>query len=176
MGNESNPGIDKAGYEKVWANHAARLHLSEADKTLWHASRYTMRPFVYFDKILIAWTVLKGVPQIKDILHVTSLDASFQDGIWLRVQSKVHKGPEHMVTHVPRRLPGLEIFAWLPYFNELRYASAQWEDPSLPKNLRLAVCFKMRSKPDFPLVEGEDYLSELHTFREQFPQYAHTRF
>lgn len=171
----SGNGFDRAAYEKEWANAEARLKLSSDDKAFWDTCKYTVRPFVYFDKILIVWSALKGQPQIKDILAVTSVDGSFQDGLWVRMRSKVTQ-QEFVVNHTPRKLPGLDIFAWVPFFNELRYVSASWDDPMAPRNLRLSVCFKMRHKPDDMLVENEVYLSELHVFRDRFPQYANTRF
>jgi hypothetical protein len=177
MGNEVG-GIDKAdraGYEKAWANQSARRTLNDEDKNLWAVARYTVRPYVYFDKILIAWSIVKGSPQVKDVLTVTALDASFQDGVWIKVRSKVSQR-ESLLTHAPRKLEGLSIFAWVPFFNELRFASSDWSDPAATKNLRLSACFKMQQRPDDVLQEGVDYLSELHVFREKFPQYANTRF
>lgn len=177
MGSEIAGGvIDRSGYEKKWANEASRLSLSSDDKSLWSASRYTMRPFVYFDKILIAWDVVKGEPRIKNILNVIGMDASFQDGIWVKLQSKTQPGADILITHTPRRLPGLDVFAWVPYFVEVRFVSADWETPNSNKNLRLSACLKMRERPDSVLRENCDYISELHSFRAQFPKYASTRF
>lgn len=173
----SNSGLDKGTLEKEWANAEARLKLGKDDRAAWNKLTYTVRPYVYFDKILIVWTFEKDQPQVKDIFTVTSLDASFQDGLWVRAKSKV-TGYEALLTHTPRRLaPGLDVFAWLPFFNELRFQSADWNNPAAPRNLRLAVCFKMQEHPQATrLHEGVRYLSELHTFREQFPQFRDTRF
>lgn len=168
--------IDKAGYEKSWANHAIRLKQADEEKALWSRSRYTVRPYVYFDKILIAWSVVKGEPQTDDVLTVTGMDASFTDGLWINFQSKLSGHADFVITHVPRLLPGLDIFAWVPFFNELRFASEDWDDPLAPKNLRLSACFKMRSRPDESLIEGHHYLSELHVFREKFPKFRSVRF
>ncbi len=177
MGNETagSGGIDRSAYEKDWANAEARLKLGGDDRQQWGASKYTVRPFVYFDKILIVWTLLKGQPQIKDIVAVVGIDISFQDGLWVRLKSKVTNN-ECVVNHTPRRILGLDIFAWMPFFNEMRYAGADWHDPEASRNLRLSCCFKMRHKPDETLIEGSQYLSELHVFRSRWPQYADTRF
>jgi len=176
MGSEYPP-FDKAKLEKTWANYAARHNLRDAERALWNSFQYTLRPYVYYDKILIAWTVVKGEPQVKDVFTVVSIETSFQDGIWLHMRSKVNShAADHLMTHTPRMLPGLNIFGWVPFFNELRFTSARWEDPTLPKNLRLAVCFKMRNAPGKLLTENEEYISELHVFRDRFPQYASTRF
>jgi len=173
MGIESS-GIDRAGLEKEWANKEARLKLSTADRSLWDSCRYTVRPYVYFDKIFVVWTYLKGQPQVKDILAVTSMDSSFQDGVWVRMVSKVTRH-EHLMTHSPRKIGNHELFAWVPYFNEVRFVSADWENLEAPRNLRLCACFKMKGRPEEP-VEGVDYLTALHVFRSQWPQYKDTRF
>lgn len=176
MGN-NNTGLDKVQLEREWANAEARLKLSKEDRNKWAEMGYTIRPFVYFDKILVAWTVVKGEPQVKDIFTVTSLDASFQGGVWVKAKGKV-SGHEALFTHTPQRLaPGLDIFAWVPYFNEMRFASQDWNNLSLPRHMRLSMCFKMEGNPlDIRLREGAHYLSELHVFRSEFPQYANTKF
>lgn len=172
-GNETP--IDRQQFEKTWANHAARLSLGDEDKALWATTRYTIRPYAYFDKILVAWTFEKGQPKVKDILTVLDATISFQDGIWIRIKSKVSQR-EQLLTHTPRKVTGLSVFGWVPYFNELRFASSDWDNPEAPKNLRLSVCFKMQERPDSPLLENIDYITELHVFRRQFPQYHGTRF
>jgi hypothetical protein len=180
MGSAVSGGIDRPTLEKQWANHEARLKLNKDDKALWDSSRYTVRPYVYYNKVLIAWTVVKGQPQIKEIFKVIGLDVSFQDGVWLRMHAEI-AGCDVMLSHAPRRLlPNLEVLAWMPYFNEVRFASADWDDLNAKKNLRLHACFKMRSRGDEPVTglirEQHDFLSELHVFRELWPQYAVTRF
>jgi hypothetical protein len=167
----------KAALEKQWANNEARLKLSGADKTSWRSLSHTIRPFVYYDKTLIIWSLVKGQPNVKDILAVTNVDGSFNEGLWVHIKSKV-TGLTTIIDSTPRRLmPGLEVFAWMPFFNEVRYTGADWNDPAASRNLRLAVCFKMAADPHAPrLHEGLHYLSELHVFRETFPQYADTRF
>lgn len=167
--------LDKGSLEREWANHEARLHLSPEDRSVWDALKYTVRPFVYYGKIFIVWHLVKGEPQVKDILNTVGIDASFRDGLWVRLRSEVTK-EEFVITHKPRRLPGTGVFVWLPFFNEMRFVSADWMDPMAPRNLRLSVCFKMRHKHEEILEEGTDYLTELHTFRSRWPQYKDTRF
>lgn len=177
MGTRNTGGIDKATYEKEWASTEARSRLNPADKAKWAEMGHTIRPFAWWNKIFIVWTLVKGSPQVKDILNVVSMDASFTDGVWIKLKSSV-TGNETIITQYPQRLaPGLDVFAWVPYFNELRFASAEWSNPSLPRSLRLSVCFKTIADPvQMRLKEGIDYIQELHTFREQFPAYRDTRF
>lgn len=174
-GNNKLDKIDKDGYEKAWATALARQNLSPEDRTLWNEARFTIRPYVYHDKIFIVWSYKGGQPVIKDVFTVTNVEVSFQDGFWLKMLSKVHKGREVMVSHSPRRLPGLNVFAWVPYFMETRFASADWEDPTLTRTLRIQACFKMAGKPD-KFFEEQEHLTELHVFRETFPSYRSTKF
>jgi hypothetical protein len=171
-----NTGIDRSALEKRWANEQARLTMqTEEDKALWAACRYTVRPFVYYNKILLAWRPVKGQPVIQEVLTVTDINVNFQTGTWVHMKGRV-SGQEVVITQVPRRiLPNLDIVAWMPYFNEMRYSSQDWENPLSTRNLRLSACFKTRDKPDL-IVEGQDYLTELHMFRERFPQYSKTSF
>lgn len=168
---------DKATLERDWANAEARLKLNKLDKASWSAMGHTIRPHVYYDKILVVWQYAKGQPQVKDIFTTVAVDGSFQDGLWVMLRSKI-TGHESVVTHTPQRLtPDLEIFAWVPFFNEVRFVSQDWNNVNLPRNLRMGLCLKMREDPrKVRLREGVDYLSELHVFRETFPQYSDTRF
>lgn len=174
MGSRQSGVIDKSAYEKQWASHEARQKLSKEDRHLFETARHTFRPYVYFDKVLVAWTMVQGEPRIKEVFKVVGIDVSFQEGIWLTMYAEVAKR-ELRISHSPRPLLDLGVFAWVPFFNELRYASPDWEDPDARKNLRLHACFKTPSSPDHT-VEGHTYLTELHTFRETWPQYAKTRF
>ena len=178
MGSSSNSGggIDKATYEKEWANTEARARLNDTDKAKWAEMGHTIRPFAWWNKIFIVWTYVKGQPQIKEIFNTVSMDASFTDGVWVKLKSTI-TDRETIITQYPTRLaPGLDLFAWVPYFNELRFASAEWSNPSLPRSLRMSVCFKSKFDPDKTSREGIDFISELHVFRERFPQYRETRF
>lgn len=169
-------GQDKATLEKEWANAEARK-LGKDDKAAWQRLGHTVRPFVYFDKILVVWTLKKGEPQVLDIFTVNGVDVDFTSGVTINASGKV-SGHDITITQYPQRLaPGINVFTWLPYFNEIRYSSQNWDNPSLPRALRLSACFKMTEDPRRErLREGIHYLSELHVFREQFPQYADTRF
>lgn len=176
MGSNVGTGIDKPALEREWIGDEARK-LGKDAKARWMSLAYTVRPYIYFDKILIVWAYVNGQPQVKDIFTITSVDGSFQGGLWAHAKSKV-TGDEIVITHQPRRLAAdLDVFAWLPFFNELRYVSADWNNPVAPRNLRLSACFKMAEDPrNTRLKNDQHYLSELHTFREQFPQYRTTRF
>lgn len=175
MGNAMT-GQDKAMLEKEWIAAEARLKLSPADKAKWAGLGCTIRPYVYYDKLLVAWHLVKGQPQVKDIFQAVSVDANFQGGLWVCLRSKV-TNEEITLTHTPQRLSAdLDIYGWMPFFNEVRYASADWNNLKLPRNMRLTACFKMVDNPDVRAREGQDYLSELHIFRERFPQYSDTRF
>lgn len=167
--------LDKSALEREWVANEARLTLSPEDRIAWDTLRYTMRPFAYYDKIFIVWTLVKGEPQVKDILTVNAIDASFRDGLWVRLESDVTK-QEYIVGNRPRRLGNLGVFAWLPFFNEVRFVSADWNNLTAPRNLRLSICFKMRHKFEEMLEERTDYLTELHAFRSRWPQYRDTRF
>ena len=169
--------IDKSALEREWAEDEARLKLEPEDRETWNRLGFVIRPFVYFDKILIAWSYQDGLPVIKDIFTVLYMDGSFQGGLWVRIKSKT-TGVESVLRHQPQRLaPGLDIFAWLPFFNEVRFVSANWNNPTLSRAARLSACFRMVGDPRREaLLSGRDYLSELHVFREQFPQYSQTRF
>lgn len=172
----SSPALDKSALERAMAGAEARQKLNTKDKQAWDAFRTTVRPFVYFNKILVAWTLSKGQPQILDIFTVTSANISFQDGLWIVLESKV-KDEEVIIDHTPRRLSAdLQIFGWMPFFNEMRYHGPDWHDPNSPKNMRLTACFKMVAAPSSAVSEGVHYLSELHVFREQWPQYQATKF
>lgn len=176
MGTAVLTPADKATFEKEWAAAEARLKLGAEDKAKWMALGYTIRPYVYYDKILVAWTLVKGQPQIKDIFQAIAVDATFQGGLWVRLKSKV-TDTEVILTHTPQRLTkDLDIFGWLPYFNEVRFASADWNNHTLPRSMRLNACFKMGANPAPRPKENSHFLSELHAFREQFPQYRDTRF
>lgn len=178
MGN-SNPsnGQEKAVLEKEWANAEARLKLGQDDKSVWSALRHTIRTFAYYDKIFVVWALIKGEPVIRDVFTVQSVDATFQGGLWIKASGKI-SGHEAVITQTPQRLaPGLDIFAWVPYFNELRYASGDWSNYNLPRHLRSSVCLKMRHDPeDRFLGEGVVCITEMHLFRQRFPQYSQTRF
>jgi hypothetical protein len=168
--------IDKGALERDMASSEVRAKLSARDRSVWEALRWTVRPYVYYDKILIAWAYTKGRPEILDVFTVESIECSFQQGMWARLRSE-QLGEQVIVTHTPRRLsPELRIFAWLPFFNEVRFHGPDWHNPNSPKNLRVSMCFKMPMSPKEPLREGVHYISEMHTFREQWPEYSTTRF
>ena len=172
MGSET--GLDKVHYEKEWAAQEARLRLDTESRSKWESAAYTFRTFVYFKKILVAWQKHGTEIVVKNVFTVISMDANFREGIWVRVRDRDNK--EHVITHTPRLLGDVNVFAWVPYFNEVRWHASDWSDPTSPKALRLAACFKTQFSPHEPLHEGQDYLSELHVFRSQFPQFAKVRF
>lgn len=165
---------DKATLEKRWAHTSVMFSCPEEEKAVWAPLRYTQRPFVYFDKIFIIWAYVNGLPQVRDVLVVTNVTLSFQTGTWLHIESKLTKAVQ-VVTHAPRQLLGHRVFAWVPFFLETRFVARDWADPAAPRHLKLQACFKSAASRE-QILEGVDYILELHEFRSAFPTYKDTRF
>jgi len=177
MGNATTgqPGkLSIREYEARWVNAEAMLKLSKAEAALWTRFRYVIRPYCYFNKIFVAWTYRQGVPIIKDVLTVMGIEVSFQEGVWMRLQSST-SAREIAINHTPRKLPNVDAFMWTPFVNEFRYAGPDWDDPNSPRNLRISSCIRMQHGHEF-MEEGADYVWELHEFRSRFPQFKETRF
>lgn len=172
LAGSSRPNIRE--YESKWASAEALTKLSKSDYMTWTQLRYVIRPYCYFNKIFIGWTLQHGVPSVKDVFTVVGLDVSFQEGVWVRLRSAT-SAREVIINHTPRKLPNVEVFMWTPFVNEFRYAGPDWEDPNSPKHLRISSCLRMQHGPEF-LEEGADYVWELHEFRHRFPQFKDTRF
>jgi hypothetical protein len=168
-------GLDRAAWEKRWANEEVQLRGSDTDKRLWAACRYVTRPFAYFDKLFVVWRCEQGKPVIREVLTVTNVTVNLQLGVWVHLYGKVSK-KDFILTHTPRKFsPDFSVMGWVPFFSEFRYTGEDWENPASVRNLRLNVCFRMLDRPD-RLVEGQDYISELHDFRRDFSEYRDTKF
>jgi hypothetical protein len=167
-------GLEKTQLEKSWAEHEATNKLTPTEFALWKRMGHLFKPVAYHHKIFIAWTMQGDTPQVKEVFTVQSVDCSFQAGMWITVYAKV-ANTHFTLDYTPRLLPGVDIFGWLPHFNEARYVSRDWSDMSQPMALRMNLCLRMMVTPE-RLQENRDYIQEVHVFREMFPQYSETKF
>lgn len=162
--------VDKPRYEREWANTEALLRLSKPDYKLWEAMRHVSRLHVRNDTALVQFRTVDGGQCVDEIWRASDLRVSFTTGIWLTLRNR--HGGEFNVTHMPTKVPGSEIFMWLPYFNELRWNAKNWNDPQGRRELQLALAFKSMTDIDQHFKEDTDYVLELSKFNKRWPEEA----
>lgn len=162
--------------EFTWANGAVR-EATPDDADAFQGLRHGSRMFVYPDKLLIAWSLDAGLHDgvtIHNVYRVTGIDCDFLEGIRLVLCDQ--QDQRHLISHVPIRLPGLDVFLWMPAFNEVRFTPKDWFKPMRPTQFRVGLNFKQtRSLAGGP-EEGCHYFSELVDFRRRFPHLSDLRF
>jgi hypothetical protein len=167
---------ERVRYEHNWANWLVRQHASPEDHSEWATLRRSTRLHVYADKVLIAWQLPYEAeePVILNSFHVTGVSLDFERGLMLVLRDA--KEQAHLIDYRPTRVAGLEVFAWTPSFNELRWTPTEWRKAASPRVLRMGLNVKQRAD----LVGGPawdaQYLTDINAFRNQFPHLADQRF
>jgi len=165
---------ERTRYEQIWAGQMARENLNPQDLLLWEQCRQVIRPHAYYNKIYVVWSLQGGAPVVRDVLAVVEASLALQTGIHIHLASRETRD-NYVITASPSRIGNFEIFAWVPYFNEVRFAGRDYSKPG-GRNVRTTLCFKTFAPVGAPPVEGQDYISELHVFRKDWPAHADTRF
>lgn len=160
-------------YEYRWSNHAAKYSLNASEHALWLAHRHSSRTFFHPRRRYVVWTKNEGcAAQVLDVLQLAQDGHRLSMARGIELQVTRRSGDPLTITSIPSKLPGLDVFLWVPAINDVRWAPLDYDEPSSERLLRVAVNFKQSRSPQQTLVEGVQYFSELATFAQLFPEYV----
>lgn len=160
--------IDKKPLELDWANSAVSQHLLPHLQILWNNLRSTFKTSASWRRQFILWQLTEDGPATLYTMQAVDFVASFQGGLQLTFATP--HGPFH-VSHIPAKLPGVDIFVWIPQFAEVRWAPYDYMDLSAGRHAVVPICFKLASNlPKSPTV-GDEYVSTAAQLRQHFPQH-----
>lgn len=157
-------------YEHNWANRAVKDGLPTATKALWHTFRHASRVHAFPHRTYVVWHLVDGLPVVLDTVRIADVSLSLERGVTVLLKLSKELGCQ-LVSSTPSKLPGLDVFFWVPAFNEVRWCPNDWNDHGSARILRIALNFKqMRSLANGP-VEGAHYLNELEDLRKLYPDF-----
>ncbi len=161
---------DRRRYELLWAAEA----VVKPDLPAWQSYRYTSRLHAYLNKILLVWQYSNGQPEVLEVLRVQDIGLGFTTGLSVKLTRK--DGSLVTVNNLPSKLPGLDVFIWLPALGEVRFTPSEWDNPRSPRTIRFGLNFKQKRNPVDGPEAGQHYLSELTGFRRMWPAFSDIRF
>jgi hypothetical protein len=165
---------DKLRYEHNWASRALK-NLGDKDLSeAWHTHRCVKRSNLFLNRVLVAWHVVDGDVKVQHVFKVVGCGLSFTEGPWVVLQDEAQH--RYVIGTVPCRLGGLNVFPWLPRFNDVRFTPTEWDNANSPPMLRIAMVYRQGHDLKDGPVEGVDYLSDLNDFKRQAPKYRDARF
>lgn len=157
----------KINFEHRWTNHLAKQHLSRPDRDLWHSHGHTKRTFAYPDKEHVIWRPTDEACEVLDVIRLIDASLSFLHGPQFKFASRLNGS--FIVTSIPSRLPGLDVFVWVPPINEVRFVPRDWDHPESQRSLRVGISFKQRHALSYAYVVGEQYVTGMRDFKRIQP-------
>lgn len=155
------PANERALSEFKWASHAARMRLSREDQALFFDCTHTARLLARPGSDFVISTFTNGRAEILDSIRLVNLQLSPVTG--LRLTFERADGTHFSIDPNPSKLPGLDVFFWVPAFGELRWTPYDWSDARSERELR--VMFAIRTRHGFKnKVEGAHYISKASDF------------
>lgn len=164
---------ERVHLEHSWANRAIKDNGSPVDRGLWSNFRYSSRTHTHEKKRYVAWHLVDGKVEILDVLRLECASLSLDYGIGLTLSRR--DGTRHAVTSTPSRPQGLDVFFWVPAFNDVRWLPTTFADAGSERLLRVAMNFK-QARGCKPAVEGTHYVEEFAEFMKHHPEHETTNF
>jgi hypothetical protein len=165
--------IDWSLRDDLLAENDAREYLSDSHFSLWKEVASKTRTHIHANRIFVVWTFNDvGELQVLDSLVMGNFAASFQEGVAVQIHSKATLLVQ-VLDQKPQRLFSYDIFAWLPYRNNLQWKPHPHDDRR--KHLCSGLTLRLRS-PITEELPGHHYINDVGRFRKQFPQFANKKF
>lgn len=167
-----NVGLDKPALEREWIEWLAQA-FQGAQRRLWNRLGYVHRLAARDNSTYIIWEVVDGSPLVRDYATVVDMVASFKQGLCVKLclssDPQVINTKHFEVSHAPVQLNNYPLFMWIPFFNEMRFASYFWSNPQAARELQFSLCVKQQSDSETVLVNGEFHVTLLSKFQKQWP-------
>jgi hypothetical protein len=165
--------IDWGLKDDLLAESDAREYLSDPHLALWKEVTSKTRTHIYSNRIFVVWTFDDiGKVQVLDALFMGKFAASFDQGVAVQIYSK-EQNLVQVLDQKPQRLFEYDIFAWLPYRNNLQWKPHPHDERR--KHLCSGLTLRLRS-PTTEEIPGHHYLNDVGHFRKQFQQFANQKF
>lgn len=155
-------------FENAWTNSLVRSYLSPEDTLAFNALRFTGKFHIHPHTTLVVWRKVGDVPEILANFRWTDMKVSFKTGPVAILTGDLLN---FTATHVPHRIPGTDVFIWLPGMNELRWCPMTWDDPKSPRILRTGIIYKQQGCIEDGAREGTHYLSTHKSFYAHWPEH-----
>jgi hypothetical protein len=155
--------IDKHVHELLWANAEAAKG-SYAD--LWYQFKSTNRVHGSVGSRFVLWQATPDGPAILQTFAIEDIGAEPASGVWFDMRGA---WGAFQITHTPTLLPGSSVFAWVPFFTDLRWVPSDFLDLNGPRRLTAPICIKTATNPLTDLAEGDHYLTARSDLLKRFP-------
>lgn len=157
----------RISYENRWTNHLAKQHLHRPERDLWHTFAHTKRTFAYTGKDHVIWRPTDDDCEALDVIRLIGAELSLTHGVQLKFASRLNG--TILVTSIPSKLPGLDVFIWVPPMNEVRFVPRDWDQPDSPRDVRVGISFKQRHALSYAYVVGGQYVTAMRDFKRINP-------
>lgn len=133
----------------------------------------THATYTYVGRRFVAWTVAEGKPRIEAVFRTSQINLT---DAGLSVTFDVHR-PGHGIGRVvasahPEKVPGLDLFLWMPAFGDVHYVPFKWSDEFSPWRVSVSFVAKTANRPDVGAVEGGRYFATVKEFASYWPEHV----
>lgn len=187
MDSNSKPGqrnpaptrSEQLSQEKDQVINYANLYLPEDQRKMFFDLKQAGRIGAWWNKKIVIYTA-KGKdgnkvrrPVIEGVLTVESTGLTFAEGMKVTCNYLTKDGNNEKVvlSHVPKKIKGVEIFMWVPHFSELHWVQEQTPEHKESNRLKFGLAFKARSDWTW-FNRNNAFAMDLKQFKQTFPDFA----
>ena len=169
MNLRTNGPLDKRVYETLWARHMAATTLTQADHKTWLSYRSVDKIYLGSSDRLVVWQRIAGRNQAVKHLRFVGMELCGGELTYTFSCDKT----TFVVDHFPKWFSDLQVFLWIPHFNEMRNQPDDWNHPDEPFHLTFGLSLWQKSNPVKEVVSGHSYCTTERTFLNQWASTQH---
>jgi hypothetical protein len=133
----------------------------------------THATYAYEGRRFVAWTVVDGKPRIEALFRADAIKLTAGGlAVTFDVQRPGHGLGRFTATAQPEKVPGLDLFLWMPAFGDIHYVPFKWSDEHSPWRVSVSFVAKTGNRPDVGAVEGGRYFATAKEFASYWPEHA----
>jgi hypothetical protein len=131
------------------------------------------RDHAYLGRLFVAWHMQGDQPQIDTLFKVDRFGVN-ANGMNMTIATVSANQPDNLlrVSHVPVKVPHLNLYFWIPYFAEVRSVPYDPSDPTSRLTCSLPLLIKYRNPLALGQVEGRLYFASKSEFCALWPDHA----
>lgn len=141
------------------------------DDPLFNRLANVRRDHANLGRMFLAWTVVNGKPQIEALFKVDRFGLS-GEGMNMTIAMATAAGKSSnlfRIRHLPVKVPGLDLYLWLPNFGEVRYVPTDHKDPHSHFFCSVPLLVKYQHPPGLSQVEERLYFASKNDFATLWP-------
>lgn len=166
----SNERAEKASKRLTLERSWTKAHMRDDEN--FNRLGNVRRDFAHLEKFFVAWTIVDGKPLIDTLFKADRFGVNGRGlNMTMATVSATREAGLLRLSHIPTKVPHLDLYLWIPYFAEVRTTPCDHDDPASGPICTYPLLVKHQYPPRLGQVEGRLYFAPKSEFAALWPEF-----